>query len=130
MMRRVILVLSALFWAAIIFFTAFGNKLYSILNPKVSLDISINYNNGQYLPKTAVFEESDGAYVYTVESEQGFSREILTARRHKLKGYLPDDTGYFEGYVKIVPEEAVNGIFVISSSKPLHDGAKVIQEDV
>lgn len=127
-MKKTAVIFSVMFWAIIVFFTAFGDALYSATKPAVTFDYAFGTEDSQYLPEGAVFEESDGAYVYTVEREQGFSREILTAVRHKLREYHGDDTGYHEGYVVIVPEEPVRGIFIVSSTKPLFDGAKVVEE--
>ena len=114
------------FCLTILFFTFFGESLYYSTKPKVELDRAVGFGDGLYLPEGAVFEEPDGAYVYTADSENGFSTEILTVTRHKLIEYYPDDTGYFDGYVKIVPEEDVRGVFVVSSTKPLRDGAMVV----
>lgn len=125
-MKKVVLFLTAVFALAIIFFSFFGESLYYSTKPEVELDRAIQMN-GLYLPESTVFEEEDGAYVYTLDSEKGFSTEILTVTRHKLLEYCPDDTGYFDGYVKIVPEEDVRGVFVVSSTKPLYDGARVVE---
>lgn len=125
-MKKVVLCLMAFFCLTIIFFTAFGESLYYSTKPEVELERAMGFGDWLYLPESAVFEEEDGAYVYTVDSERGFSTEILTVTRHKLIEYLPDDTGYFDGYVKIVPEEDVRGVFIVSSTKPLYDGARVV----
>ena len=129
-MKKIVLFLSVVFCLTIIFFTFFGESLYYSTKPEVELErATMWFNDGLYLPESAVFEETDGAYVYTVDSENGFSTEILTVTRHKLIEYLFDDTGYFDGYVKIVPEEDVRGTFVVSSTKPLCDGARVVDRE-
>lgn len=125
-MKKVVVCLMVAFSLVVVFFTFFGESLYYSTKPEVELDRAFGMNDGQYLPESAVFEEADGAYVYTLDSENGFSTEILTVARHKLIEYYPDDTGYFDGYVVIVPEEDVRGAFVVYSSKPLHDGARVV----
>ena len=125
-MKKVVLCLTAVFALTIIFFTFFGESLYYSTKPEVELERATQLDSGIYLPESAVFEEADGAYVYTIDSEDGFSTEILTVTRHKLIEYYPDDMGYFEGYVRIVPEEDLWGIFVVSSTKPLCDGARVV----
>ena len=128
-MKKVVLCLMAVFSLTIIFFTFFGESLYYSTKPEVELERATQMNDGIYLPESAIFEESDGAYVYTLDSENGFSTEILTVTRHKLIEYYPDDTGYFDGYVKIVPEEDVRGVFIVSSTKPLYDGARVVDRE-
>ena len=129
-MKKVILCLSAVFALTIIFFTFFGESLYYSTKAEVECErMTMDFNGMMYLPESAVFEEADGAYVYTVDSERGFSTEILTVTRHKLIEYRPDETGYFDGYVVIVPEEDVRGVFVVSSTKPLCDGAKVVDRE-
>lgn len=125
-MKKAVLCLMAVFSLTIIFFTFFGESLYYSTKAEVELDMAFGFGDGLYLPESAVFEESDGAYVYTIDSENGFSTEILTVTRHKLIEYYPDDTGYFDGYVKIIPEEDLRGVFVVFSSKPLYDGARVV----
>ena len=115
------------FCLTIIFFTFFGESLYYSTKAEVECEwMTMDFNGSMYLPESAVFEEADGAYIYTVDGENGFSTEILTVTRHRLIEYCPDDTGYFDGYVKIIPEEDVRGVFVVYSSKPLYDGARVV----
>lgn len=128
-MKKVVLGLSIAFCLVIVFFTFFGESLYYSTNPEVELDYSFRVNEDMYLPKGAVFEEADGAYIYTVESQPGFSAEILTVVRHKLVSYSPDGTGYFDGYVIVVPEERINGQFVVSSTEPLSDGMRVVEKE-
>ena len=114
----------------IVFFTLFGECLYYSTKPEVELErMTMDFNGSMYLPESAVFEEADGAYVYTVDGENGFSTEILTVTRHKLIEYYPDDTGYFDGYVVVVPAEDIWGVFVVSSTKPLYDGARVVDRE-
>lgn len=129
-MKKVVLCLSAVFSLTIIFFTFFGESLYYSTKPEIECErMTMDFNGKIYLPESAVFDESDGAYVYTVDSERGFSTDILTVTRHKLTEYHPDDTGYFDGYVVIVPEEDIRGTFVVSSTKPLYDGARVVDRE-
>lgn len=128
-MKKAVVCLMAAFSLVIVFFTFFGESLYYSTKPEVELDRAFGMNDGLYLPESAVFEEADGAYVYTLDSENGFSTEILTVTRHKLIEYYPDDTGYFDGYVIIIPEEDVRGTFVVSSTKPLYDGARVVDRE-
>lgn len=128
-MKKVVLCLSIAFCLVIIFFTFFGESLYYSTNPAVELDRSFRVNDEMYLPEGAVFIEADGAYVYTVESQMGFSTEILTVTRHKLISYSYDESGYFNNYVIIVPEESINGLFVVSTNKPLSDGMRVVEAE-
>ncbi len=127
-MKKVVLGLMIAFSLVIIFFTFFGESLYYSTKPEVEVDRAFRMNEDMYLPASAVFLEDDGAYVYTVESQIGFSTEILTVTRRKLVSYEPDDSGYFTDYVKIQLEEYVNGIFVISTDEPLSDGMKVVEK--
>ena len=62
MMKKAATVVFALFWAAMIFFTAFGDRLYYAFKPRVEVGEVISFDGGAYLPKSAVFEESDGDY--------------------------------------------------------------------
>lgn len=127
-MKKAVLCLTVVFCLTILFFTFFGESLYYSTKPEVELErMTMDFNGSMYLPESAVFEEADGAYVYTVDSKEGFSTEILTVTRHRLIEYSPDETGYFDGYVRIIPEEDVRGVFVVSSTKPLCDGARVVE---
>lgn len=128
-MKKAVLFLMVVFALMIIFFTFFGESLYYSTKPEVELEHATQLDSGIYLPESAVFEEADGAYVYTVDGKEGFSTEILSVTRHKLIEYAPDDTGYFDGYVKVIPEEDVRGVFVVSSTKPLYDGARVVDRE-
>lgn len=127
-MKKAVLGLSILFCLVIVFFTFFGESLYYLTNPCVELDRSFRVNEEMYLPEGAIFEEDDGIFVYTAESQIGFSTEIITVTRHKVLTYSHDDSGYFDGYVKITLEERVNGIFVVSSSEPLKEGMRVVEK--
>ena len=127
-MKKAVVCLMAVFALTIVFFTFFGESLYYSTKPEVECErMTMDFNGMMYLPESAVFEETDGAYVYTVDGKNGFSTEILTVTRHKLIEYRPDETGYFDGYVVIVPEEDIRGTFVVSSTKPLYDGARVVE---
>lgn len=127
-MKKAVVYLMVAFSLVIVFFTFFGESLYYSTKPEVELErMTMDFNGRMYLPESAVFEEADGVYVYTVDSENGFSTEIISVTRHKLIEYGPDETGYFDGYVAIVPEEDIRGVFVISSTKPLYDGARVVE---
>ena len=128
-MRKAAIVFSALFWLIIIFFTFFGSTLYDITKPSVYAEFPTEMNGRLYLPKSAIFEENGGFYVYALSAETGFSREIYSVTRHAVSDIQPDDTGYFSGYVRVETYDRVGGAVVMKLTKPLYDGERVIRED-
>lgn len=125
-MKRIVTIVSLIFCAIILFFSVKGEDLYYSTKPKVEIERPIRVNGSIILPDTAVFHEADGDYIFTVESEQGFSTEILTVTKIRLTSCEPDDMGYFgEGYVLVEAENYQNAPTVIWSSEGLRDGQRV-----
>lgn len=124
-MRKIITAVMLLFTAVIVFFTFYGEKLYYATKPQVTLsDIETAWGE-LYLPESAVYEENDEKYVYTVESEGGFSMTIMRARRYKLKEC--ESSEMYQGYVRIVFEENVRERrFITASTKELGDGVRIV----
>ena len=129
-MKKAITAISIIFCVIIIFFSFFGEKLYYSTKPKVELDRPLRINDLILLPESAIFSEADGDYIFTVESEEGFSTEILTVTKVRLTRCEPDETGYFgDGYVMVEAEDYSNAPTVIRASKPLKDGQRVTEGD-
>lgn len=127
-MKKLVSVLSILFLAAIVFFTLMGERLFYSTKPTVEIDRPIRIGDRVFLPKTAVFKEEDGEYIYTVTVRQGFSAELLTVTRVRLLSSMEDDTGYLgEDYMIVEAEGYKNSPTVISSSRPLKDGDMVVE---
>ena len=128
-MKKAVTAASVIFCAMIIFFTFFGEKLYYSTKPKVELERPLRMNDMILLPESAIFSEPDGNYIFTVESEEGFSAEILTVTKLRLTRCEPDESGYFgDGYVTVEAEGYSSAPTVVYSSKPLKDGQRVIEE--
>lgn len=128
-MKKVVTVVSLIFCAIILFFSIMGERLYYSTKPNVEIDRPMRVNGMVLLPESAVFHEADGDYIYTVESEQGFSTEILTVTKIRLISCEPDDKGYFgDGYVSVEAEDYRNAPTVIWASKALKDGEKVVEK--
>lgn len=127
-MKKAVTVLSIIFCGIILFFSVMGERLYYSTKPKVEIDRPIRINEMILLPETAVFHEPDGDYIFAVDSEQGFSTEILTVTKIRLSRCEPDETGYFgEGYVIVESEEYSNSPTVIWASEELKDGQRVTE---
>lgn len=127
-MKKLVSVLSILFLAAIVFFTLMGERLFYSTKPTVEIDRPIRIGDRVFLPKTAVFKEEDGEYIYTVTVRQGFSAELLSVTRVRLLSSMEDDTGYLgEDYMIVEAEGYTNSPTVISSSRPLKDGDMVVE---
>ena len=127
-MKKLVTAASIVFCAIILFFSFFGEKLYYSTKPQVELDRPLRVNDMVLLPEGAVFHEADGDCIYTVESEQGFSTEILTVTRIPLTRCEPDETGYFgDGYVFVEAEGYSSEPTVIWASEALEDGQRVVE---
>lgn len=127
-MRRIVTIVSLIFCGIIVFFSIMGENLYYSTKPKVEIERPTRVNGMILLPETAVFHEADGDYIFTVESEQGFSTEILTVTKIRLTSCEPDETGYFgDGYVFVEAEGYSNAPTVVWASDELHDGQRVIE---
>lgn len=127
-MKRIVTIVSLIFCGIIVFFSIMGENLYYSTKPKVEIERPTRVNGMILLPETAVFHEADGDYIFTVESEQGFSTEILTVTKIRLSCYEPDETGYFgEGYVFVEAEEYSNAPTVVWASEGLRDGQRVTE---
>lgn len=127
-MKKAVTVLSIIFCGIILFFSVMGERLYYSTKPKVEIDRPIRINEMIFLPETAVFHEPDGDYIFAVDSEQGFSTEILTVTKIRLSRCEPDETGYFgEGYVIVESEEYSNAPTVVWASEELKDGRRVTE---
>lgn len=128
-MKRIVTIVSLIFCAIILFFSFMGEKLYYSTKPNVEVERPIRVNGMVLLPETAIFHEADGDYIFTVESEQGFSTEILTVTKVRLTSCQPDDMGYFgEGYVAVEAEGYQSAPTVIWASEGLEDGEKVVEK--
>lgn len=128
-MKRIVTIVSLIFCAIILFFSFMGEKLYYSTKPNVEVERPIRVNGMVLLPETAIFHEDDGNYIFTVESEQGFSTEILTVTKVRLTSCQPDDMGYFgEGYVAVEAEGYQIAPTVVWASEGLEDGEKVVEK--
>ncbi len=128
-MRKAVIVFALIFCAIILFFSFMGENLYYSTKPKVEVDRPIWVNGSIILPETAVFHEDDGDYIFTVESEQGFSAELLTVTKIPLISCVPDEMGFFgEGYVLVEAEGYQNAPTVVWASEELKDGERVVEE--
>lgn len=128
-MKRIVTIVSLIFCAIILFFSFMGEKLYYSTKPNVEVERPIRVNGMVLLPETAIFHEDDGDYIFTVESEQGFSTEILTVTKVRLTSCHPDDMGYFgEGYTAVEAEGYQSAPTVVWASEGLEDGEKVVEK--
>ena len=128
-MKWIVTVLAVIFCVIIVFFSIKGEDLYYSTKPSVEGERPIRVNGKVVLPETSVFHEADGDYIFTVESEQGFSTEILTVTKIRLTSCEPDDMGYFgEGYVLVEAEGYQNAPTVVWASGELKDGERVVEK--
>lgn len=128
-MKKAVTVLSIVFCAIILFFSVMGERLYYLTKPQVEIDRPIRVNDLIILPEAAVFHEADGDYIFTFESEQGFSVRILTVTKLRLERCKADETGMFgDGYVSVSAEGYSNAPTVVKSDRALKDGQRVTEE--
>ncbi len=128
-MKRIVTIVSLIFCAIILFFSVMGEKLYYSTKPKVEIERPMRVNGMVLLPESAVFHQADGDYIFTVESEQGFSTEILTVTKIPLISCNPDETGYFgDECVSVEAEGYGNAPTVVWASREPKDGEKVVEK--
>ncbi|GHU91565.1 hypothetical protein FACS1894202_13230 [Clostridia bacterium] len=77
-MKRVFVILTVILFAALIFFSVFGETLYDAITPQVE---TVRYTEGYPLPNTVL--TSDGC-VYVMLSEQGFSRTLYSVTKREI----------------------------------------------
>ena len=127
-MKKIVTVLGIFFCGVILFFSIFGEKLYYSTKPAVEIDRPMRVNDMVLLPETAIFHEPDGDFIFTVESEEGFSTEILTVTKVRLSRCEPDESALLgEGYVSVEAEGYYSAPTVVRSSAPLKDGQRVAE---
>ncbi len=128
-MKKIVTVVSLIFCGIIVFFSVMGEKLYYSTKPEVEVERPMRVNGMVLLPESAVFHQADGDYIFTVESEQGFSTEILTVTKIPLISCKPDETGYFgDEYVSVEAEGYQNAPTVVWASREPKDGEKVVEK--
>lgn len=125
-MKKVLTALTVLFCAVIVFFTLFGEKLYYITSPAVTLtrvSDGIIDENGNILltvPKDCIFDDN---CVYTISAYPGFSMTIYSVSKQEIEASPnPNDASS----VLVTSGLRQGQIIVKSSDKRLADGRKVI----
>ncbi len=128
-MKIIVTVISLIFCAIILFFSFMGENLYYSTKPEVEIERPMRVNGLVLLPETAVFHGEDGDYIFTVESMQGFSTEIMTVTKIPLISCVPDETGYFgDEYVAVEADGYQNTPTVVWASEEPTDGGRVVEK--
>lgn len=125
-MKKVLLALTVLFCAVIVFFTLFGEKLYYATTPTVTLtrvsNEMIDENGYVFLviPKSCIFENK---YIYGLSSYPGFSMTLYSVNRQEIEVFPnPND----DSTVLVRSGLKQNQIIVIGANKELSDGEHVV----
>ena len=123
-MKKIYIALISLFWAVIIFFTFFGEKLYMSTNPNVTVTAAntmqvINDETFVLIPSLCLFDEN---YVYVVTTQKGFSIDISTIEKREVATKPSEIDNRL-----LVTEGISRGEVIVSKSdRPLADGMRVV----
>ncbi len=123
-MKKIYIALISLFWAVIIFFTFFGEKLYMSTNPNVTVTAAntmqvINDETFVLIPSSCLFDEN---YVYVVTTQKGFSIDISTIEKREVATKPSEIDNRL-----LVTEGILRGEVIVSKSdRPLADGMRVV----
>ena len=123
-MKKIYIALISLFWAVIIFFTFFGEKLYMSTNPNVTVTAAntmqvINDETFVLIPSSCLFDEN---YVYVVTTQKGFSIDISTIEKREVATKPSEIDNRL-----LVTEGITRGEVIVSKSdRPLADGMRVV----
>ncbi len=123
-MKKIYIALISLFWAVIIFFTFFGEKLYMSTNPNVTVTAAntmqvINDETFVLIPSSCLFDEN---YVYVVTTQKGFSIDISTIEKREVATKPSEIDNRL-----LVTEGISRGEVIVSKSdRPLADGMRVV----
>ncbi len=129
-MKKAVVAAGAVFWAVFLFFSIFGERLYYITKPKVELSRAVYIGEEAIVPVSAVFRDAGGYCLVAVESEQGFSTEILTTKKIRLIAVSRDQSGYFgDGYAAVLPASPIRAPIVIKTTRDLKGGQRVVEEE-
>ena len=132
-MRKAYIAVMTLGLAALAVFTLAGKELYNIGKPTVATAAAKSlFLNGtdKYIavPQRAVDTDAQGAFIYVVRSESGFSRTILTVEKREIFIAEMEKTEYEldDGFIWIAEGLAGNELIVTGSDKALTSGMRVI----
>ncbi len=123
-MKKIYIALISLFWAVIIFFTFFGEKLYMSTNPNVTVTAAntmqvINDETFVLIPSSCLFDEN---YVYVVTTQKGFSIDISTIEKREV-ATKPSET---DNRLLVTEGISRGEVIVSKSDRPLADGMRVV----
>ena len=123
-MKKIYIALISLFWAVIIFFTFFGEKLYMSTNPNVTVTAAntmqvINDETFVLIPSSCLFDEN---YACVVTTQKGFSIDISTIEKREVVTKPSEIDNRL-----LVTEGISRGEVIVSKSdRPLADGMRVV----
>lgn len=126
-MKKVIVIVMTLFCAVILIFTFFGEKIYYSIHPKVEIErVSMMIGDKPVIPKSAVYSDESGDYVYTLSSSEGFSMTIYTVHKTAVM-VSPCDINFMQGdeYAYLESGLGFGEMIVVMSTKGLLDGCRV-----
>jgi hypothetical protein len=94
-MVKIQFILATAFLALILVFTFFGEKIYILSRPKVEVASTggiIDMSEIQYvlLPLKSIVSEDGENYVYTLQTNSGFSMNITTVQKQAVGEILTD----------------------------------------
>jgi len=122
--KKIQFVVLALFTVMIIFFSLFGESLYSATKPKVMVAKPVFYSSADdsfyAIPKSAYIDGN----VYLIESEAGFS--VTLNRVVAVDVSVEEIEGFYNDMYRVVSGLSGGESIAGSSDKPLKDGMYVV----
>jgi hypothetical protein len=124
-MKKMYVSLLVLILAALAVSTLYGETLYALGKPVVTVRSATGRLNDPltYVPLEALRRDGDGDYVYALLSEQGYSRRIYTVIRASVVIHTPDTglgtAGLSSGYI-------ILDRVVVQTDRELTDGCRVV----
>jgi len=126
-MKKFYVGLLVLSFLCLLGFYVYGDDLYALNKPRVrtvSPSRFVGYDEIM-LPHEALYRGTDGDFVFVLESEQGFSRTILTASRVEVQ-IISEDDG--QGRVTLEPNSRIISVgrVIVLTDQYLEDGMRVV----
>lgn len=90
-MKKISIIISVILLIIFIFFTVYGERIYNLITPKVSITtisttVKINDNSYFIIPKSSL---TDDDCVFLILENQGFSRILYTVQKKPIQ-YIED----------------------------------------
>ncbi len=122
--KKIELIILSLFSLIILFFSIFGEDLYYSTKPNVKLTRIVrrieDNNSFLIIPKDAYFD----GYIFTIESESGFSTTHYTAKAIPVQVEQIDSDLDF---LKLISGAEIGTTIIACSDRHINDGDRIVK---